>query len=218
MSGALSCGVLRWTRAGVTGALVAGAVASTGFALAPDVAPWADEPSAVIAPTAQSEHLVPTSIRATPVPVPVADPVAVALPGLGLRSELDHLRLQPTGELEAPRRWHVAGWYVGGPRPGQRGPAVIAGHVDGPGGPAVFWRLREVRLGDRVEVTRADGTTAAFAVTRTLVVPKSGFPTDEVYGPTPHPELRLITCTGPFDRRSGHYVDNLIVFATEVTP
>jgi hypothetical protein len=222
----------RWFRAGLAGAVVAGGVASAGFAVtardtaapaAHDARERHEERDAVAVPEARPERVPPAAGEVvvstdTAVAAPVAEPVAGALPGLGIRSVLDPLGLQPTGELQAPPRWDVAGWYVGSPRPGERGPAVIAGHVDGPDGPAVFWRLGQVRAGDRVEVLRADGTTAVFAVTRTLVVPKSGFPTSEVYGPTPGAELRLITCGGPFDRRSGHYVDNLIVFATEVLP
>lgn len=145
-----------------------------------------------------------------------AVPVGVAVPRLGIRSPLDPLRLQPDGALEAPTRWDVAGWYADGPRPGERGPAVIAGHVDGPDGPAVFWRLAELRTGDRIEVRRADGRHATFAVTRRLAAPKDAFPTEQVYGPTPHAELRLITCDGDFDRSTGHYRDNLVVFATQV--
>ncbi len=215
MTGGLRRAV-RWSRAGLAGGLVAAVVASGGLALAPDIASPAGERSAVVAvPATRSQPGVPAP-RST-ASAAVAEPVAVALPRLGIRSELDRLHLQSGGELAAPPRWDVAGWYAGGSRPGQRGPAVIAGHVDGPDGPAVFWQLRDVRAGDRVEVARADATTAQFVVTRTLAVPKSGFPTEEVYGPTQQAELRLITCTGPFDRRSGHYTDNLIVFATVVS-
>jgi hypothetical protein len=215
-------GVLRWARAGLAGALVAGAVGGAGLAFTSDVPSQArDEHPAV--PTVPAVAPVPaegsvSTPDAEAAPAAVAEPVAVALPRLGVRSALDPLHLQPDGQLEAPPRWEVAGWYLGGPRPGERGPAAVAGHVDGPDGPAVFWRLEQVRRGDRIEVARADGTTAVFVVTRTLVVPKSGFPTEEVYGPTPHAELRLITCDGRFDRRTGHYVDNLIVFATGVFP
>lgn len=206
---------VRWSRAGLAGGLVAAAVANVGLALVPDVASQARErPADVAVPATPPQPPAPAPRR--PAAPAVAEPVAVALPRLGIRSELDRLHLQSSGELAAPPRWDVAGWYAGGARPGQRGPAVIAGHVDGPDGPAVFWQLREARAGDRVEVARADSSTASFVVTRTSVVPKSGFPTADVYGLTPQPELRLITCTGPFDRRTGHYTDNLIVFATEV--
>lgn len=149
-------------------------------------------------------------------PARAPEPLRVLLPTLGVSSTLDPLPLLGDGTLQAPTVWDVAGWYADGPRPGEVGPAVVAGHVDGPDGPAVFWDLEDLRPGDRVEVERSDGSTVAFAVTRSLVVRKDGFPTAEVYGPTPDAELRLITCDGEFDDATGHYVDNLVVFATEL--
>ena len=105
-----------------------------------------------------------------------------------------------------------AGWYRLGPAPGARGAAVIAGHVDTTRGPAVFFRLGALRPGDLVRVRRQDETTATFRVDSVETVPKSAFPTAKVYGPVPYAGLRLITCGGPFDRRSGHYDDNFVVY------
>jgi LPXTG-site transpeptidase (sortase) family protein len=106
-----------------------------------------------------------------------------------------------------------AGWYADGPAPGETGPAVIAGHVDWAGSPAVFARLDEVGAGDEVLVDHADGTTSRFTVTRVQRYAKSDFPTAAVYGPTPGAELRLITCGGVFDRATGSYRDNVVVYA-----
>jgi len=141
-------------------------------------------------------------------------PVALTVPAAGVGSEVDPVGLDPRGEIEPPPRWLVPGWYSGGPAPGESGPAVIFGHVDSPDGPAVFARLGEVRRGDRVEIARADGSTAVFTVDRSLSVPQQGFPTAEVYGPTPDAQLRLITCDGDYDRAAGRYRHNLVVFAT----
>ena len=91
--------------------------------------------------------------------------------------------------------------------------AVLAGHVDSREGPAVFFRLHELRPGDAVHVRRSDGTVVDFVVDAVLRVPKDAFPTAEVYGPVPGPALRLLTCGGRFDPRSGHYTDNVVVFA-----
>ena len=107
----------------------------------------------------------------------------------------------------------LAGWYRQGPAPGDPGPAVLTGHVDSVAGPAVFFRLRDIAVGDPVLVDRADGTTVRFTVTRVARYPKGAFPAAEVYGPTPDAELRLITCGGVFDRATGSYADNVIVFA-----
>jgi LPXTG-site transpeptidase (sortase) family protein len=110
-----------------------------------------------------------------------------------------------------------AAWFDGSPRPGDVGPAVIEGHVDSAkNGPSVFYSLGEIAAGDRIDVARADGTTVTFQVDEVRVVPKDDFPTLEVYGNTDGPELRLITCGGPFDSSAGHYEDNVVVFASQV--
>lgn len=144
-------------------------------------------------------------------------PVAVRVPSIGLESRLDTIGVAESGVLETPPRWEVPGWYDGGPHPGDTGPAVIAGHVDSPTGPAVFARLDELRPGDLVEVEDAAGRVVRFRVDRSAEAPRDAFPTQAVYGPTPDPQLRLITCSGDYDAAAGGYQDNLIVFATAVT-
>jgi hypothetical protein len=149
---------------------------------------------------------------------PSAPPVAVEIARIGVRSELVDLDLEDDRQLEVPTDAELAGWYVRGPRPGDPGPAVIAGHVDSHRGPAVFHRLGELDPGDEVVVRRADGSRARFAVQRLERWPKDTFPTDAVYREADGAELRLITCGGEFDRRGRRYEDNIIVFATAVAP
>ena len=111
----------------------------------------------------------------------------------------------------------MAGWYTGSPRPGAIGSAIIVGHVDSYQGDGIFFRLDTLSPGDKVYVKRADGTTVMFAVTRVQKYLKDEFPTSAVYGPTPDAELRLITCGGTFDSTTGHYLSNIVVYATEVS-
>lgn len=144
-------------------------------------------------------------------------PVGVRVESLGISSTLETLRTDAAGRLESPKQWQQAGWFADGAVPGEIGPAVVAGHVDSPTGPAVFARLGELEPGDLVEVERADGEVARFRVDRAEVVAKDDFPTEAVYGPTPDAQLRLITCDGPYVRSSGGYQGNLVVFASEVT-
>jgi Sortase domain len=146
--------------------------------------------------------------EATPVPV------RIDIPRIGVTSSLDRLGRARDKTVEVPTRWEVAGWYAGGARPGDPGSAVILGHVDSKRGPAVFFRLHELRKGDEIEVGRADGSTIRFAVERVAQYDKQRFPTDEVYYPTLTPALRLVTCGGEFDASVGHYRSNVIVFAT----
>ena len=141
-------------------------------------------------------------------------PVAVAIPALSVAGPLEDLVADPaTGELAAPADPSRAGWYAAGVVPGDLGPAVIGGHVDSRSGPGVFFRLRTLRPGDVVSVTRSDGRTVRFSVIAVALYPKDEFPTEAVYGPTSGPELRLVTCGGTFDRTARSYDDNVVVDA-----
>ncbi len=149
--------------------------------------------------------------RSTPVPV------RLEIPAIGVATGLQRLGRAGDGTVEVPHgpdQWDVAGWYEGGTRPGDPGSAVILGHVDSKSGPAVFYRLHELRPGDRVEVVRAEGSRITFTVERVEQYAKRRFPTAEVYYPTLEPMLRLVTCGGVFNRATRHYNDNVIVFAS----
>lgn len=146
-----------------------------------------------------------------------AEPLRVRVPAIGVDSSLVELGVDDDGALVPPADFDRAGWFAGGPAPGTVGPSVIAGHVDSRDGPAVFFRLGELAGGDEVLVDRADGTTARFAVTGAERFPKDRFPTQQVYGPTPRAELRLITCGGEFDRDRRSYRDNVVVTARLVS-
>jgi sortase (surface protein transpeptidase) len=149
-------------------------------------------------------------------PDPVAKPVSLTIPLIGVKTHLITLGLAAGGAMQVPSSAAVAGWYTGSPRPGSVGSAVIVGHVDNKNGPGVFVRLPELKAGNDVFVKRADGTMAEFRVTKVQEYLKDNFPTQAVYGPTPDAELRLITCGGTFDPATGHYQSNIVVYATEV--
>jgi hypothetical protein len=142
-----------------------------------------------------------------------ADPRRVRIPSVGIDGAVLQMGVDAAGRLQPPEDTAVAGWFAQGTAPGAVGPAVIAGHVDSWRGPGVFFRLRAVVPGDPVLVERADGSTLRFTVTRVDRYAKAAFPTGEVYGPTPGPELRLITCGGAFDRSVRSYVDDVVVSA-----
>jgi LPXTG-site transpeptidase (sortase) family protein len=148
-----------------------------------------------------------------PPPSDLPAPTRVRIKKIGVNSALQALHLDPQGALQAPADFGHAGWYADGTLPGEPGPAVIAGHVDSRFGRAVFFRLKELRPGDVIEVQRAQ-TWVTFRVTEIDKYAKDGFPTAKVYGPTPDAQLRLITCGGRFDHTAHSYVDNLVVYAT----
>ena len=148
-----------------------------------------------------------------PVPGQVSKPVEVSIPAIGVRSRLVPLGLDAGGALQVPGDFARAGWYTGGPLPGEQGPAVIAGHVDSRSGPAVFYRLRDLEPGAEVRVRRADGVTLRFTVEGARRYPKTAFPTDTVFGAESAQVLRLVTCGGSFDAQRRSYRDNLVVEA-----
>lgn len=148
-------------------------------------------------------------------------PVTLTVPAIRVTSPVDQVGLNPDRTMEVPSEgspgYDHAAWFRYSVTPGRQGPSVIIGHVDSAAaGPSVFYELGRLRPGDRAEVTRADGATVTFEVTEVAVYPKDAFPTDRVYGPTPGPELRLITCGGSFDSGAGSYRDNTVVSAREV--
>ncbi|GAB3562242.1 class F sortase [Spelaeicoccus albus] len=144
-------------------------------------------------------------------------PVHLTVPAIGVDTSLITLGLDENGEMEVPdvrkAKDSKAGWYKYSPTPGQLGPSVIIGHVDSEyKGPAVFYKLGDIKRGDTATVTRADGTKAKFVVTKVVEVKKATFPTSKIYGNTDDAELRLITCGGEFNSATGHHLDNIVVY------
>lgn len=205
-------------------------LASTGVtlvvmaALAPGAAPQPSLSAAgsvgpVQVPTIAPPAAAPVDPYATAQPAvpPVADPVAVDIDAIGVRSPLQHLGLTAENTLEVPAgpRYDEAAWYGGSAAPGEVGTAVVLGHVDSvESGPSVFYDLGRLQPGDEISVDRADGTAVVFVVDGVRRYPKDEFPDLLVYGDADHPALRLITCGGAFDRSTGHYEDNVVVFAS----
>jgi hypothetical protein len=150
--------------------------------------------------------------------LPSSKPVAIDIPAIKVHSALQYLGLTAQHTLQVPApgpHYNEAAWYKYSSTPGSAGPAVISGHVDSAAqGPSVFFNLGDLRPGDEVLVTRADGVVAVFTVDGVRRYSKDRFPTLLVYGDTDHAALRLITCGGPFDNAAGQYVDNIVVFAS----
>ena len=123
------------------------------------------------------------------------------------------LGLDENQEVDIPYDFERVGWYKYGPTPGELGPAVILGHVDSFEGAAVFYHLGQLEAGDRVFVDREDGSTAIFEVTTYERPSQDDFPTQKVYGNINFAGLRLVTCTGQFDKGEQRYSHNLVVYA-----
>ncbi len=141
------------------------------------------------------------------------NPVTIRIPSIEVEAPIIPLGLEDDGSIEVPEGTEETGWWLGGPEPGEQGPAVILGHVDSREGPAVFFYLKYLEAGDEIHIDREDGTTVTYVVESSERHDKDSFPTDAVYGPTEQPTLRLVTCGGDFDFDVRTYDDNLIVYA-----
>jgi LPXTG-site transpeptidase (sortase) family protein len=211
----------RWIATAVGGVLATSGVVILGVALS------GQEPAPPHAPSAADRG---SDVHRSDTAPPHADlrtgphdsgmdfsrPTQLSIPSLHVTSDLEDLGLDDRGVMETPTDPSRAGWFTPSPAPGVPGASVIAGHVTWGQEPAVFFRLGELRRGDRIEVERADGSTAAFEVRRVGTFLKRSFPTDAVYGQVGHPSLRLITCSGTYDDETNSYPENLIVWATLV--
>lgn len=136
------------------------------------------------------------------------------MPAIGAHSTLVPLGLNPDKTVQVPplSAPGQAGWYSLGAIPGDPGPAVILGHVDSHAVEGIFFRLKQLKPGDVVSISRADQSTIAFRITHVDTVPKSSFPTNAVYGDTPGPEIRLVTCGGDLDTAAHSYLSNVIAW------
>ncbi len=152
-------------------------------------------------------------VRAKPLAWSV--PVSIRIPAIGVSAPVMKVGQDADGTVQVPplEIHNLTGWYEYGPTPGQRGASVILGHVDSLTGISVFYYLKDLKAGDKIYVTLADGKTAPFAVDGVQKVAKDAFPTASVYGKADYPSLRLITCGGTFDQTTGHYLYNIIVYA-----
>lgn len=170
---------------------------------------FSERHSVVITETASStENKISGPILGT------SKPTHIRIPKINVTADFEKpLGLTLDGEVAVPEAYDTVGYYKYGPTPGELGPAVVLGHVDSVAGPAVFYSLGQLEVGDEIDIDREDGTTATFLVTKLERHPQSGFPTEEVYGNINYAGLRLITCSGIFNKGAQRYSHNLIVFA-----
>lgn len=144
-------------------------------------------------------------------------PSRLIVDGISVDAEVWPIGLDANRALAVPRRADVTGWWSGGFAPGEVGPTVIVGHYDSKTAPGVFARLKDVEEGELITVEQNDGSAYFYRVVQVDRLKKTAFPTDRVYGATPASTLRLVTCGGKFDRKTGHYVDNVIAYADLVS-
>lgn len=140
-------------------------------------------------------------------------PSRVTIPAIGIDAPVVPVGLEPSGIMASPPDGHLIGWYEPGPRPGEPSNAVLDGHADWSGKPAVFWRLKELKAGDEIFVRAGPELRFRFVVSDVRQHRAEEAPLAEVFGPTPRSVLTLITCGGVFDYGRREYEDRIVVRA-----
>jgi LPXTG-site transpeptidase (sortase) family protein len=141
-------------------------------------------------------------------------PVSLRIPTIGVSVPLSQLGLNADKSAQVPTKYEEPGWYKLGPTPGQEGSAVILGHVDDKQGPAVFFKLKTLKAGDKVDVSLTNGMVSHFIVQTVETYSKSQFPAAKVYASHGYSALQLVTCGGKFDKATGHYESNVVAYTT----
>jgi len=170
------------------------------------------------------ELRAPSAIKAaTPTVPPVRaymkNPVRLVIPAIGINAFVESVGTQSNADLATPTQnpWEDVGWYNLGPHPGERGSAVIDGHLDRPGGyPAVFWRLRDIHVGNDVLVTNIAGKTLHFRVTRIALYTPQEAPIQDIFGNWGGIYLNLITCAGDWIPSEHQTTLRLVVYTSLV--
>jgi sortase (surface protein transpeptidase) len=165
---------------------------------------------------APGETILPEASQSTTtdtLTAPASEPRTLRIPSLNINASFEApLGLAKDGSIGVPKAYDTVGWYKYGPTPGELGPSVILGHVDSYEGAAVFYHLGQLKVDDVIEIERNDGSVAVFRVIGYERVEQDAFPMDRVYGNISHAGVRLITCSGTYDKKTNSYDRNLIVY------
>ncbi|MGI5484829.1 class F sortase [Streptomyces lavendofoliae] len=181
----------------------------------PTSTPPLPTPAPVVSQRATSAPKADSRTTAASPSLPRSAPTRLLIPRIGVDAPFTDLAIGPSGRLDAPPpdETNLVGWFAKGPSPGERGTAIVAGHLDTTTAPAVFASLSTLSPGSDINIIRKDGTTASFVVDDIDNFPQDKFPDDLVYADTPDAQLRLITCGGIYDRSKKRYTENTVVFA-----
>jgi len=159
-----------------------------------------------------------TSTAAPPAPSSSVYPKAIRIPSIKVNSgDFMNVGLNPDKTMEEPPLTFpkLIAWYKRSAVPGETGPSIILSHINGNGVPGGFAKLDDVKVGDEVQVDRTDNQVAVFKVVATNLYPKADYPqwAAKVFGNTPKPTLRLITCSGDLGPAPIFYKSNRVVSA-----
>ncbi len=190
----------------------------------PTLVPTITPSPITIAPTpaASLTTVLPTIPPPTPTAIPTPTPLPplpgilprrLRIPSVGINAYVEHVGLDNQNRMDVPRSmWNVA-WYKLGVEPGQRGNAVMDGHVDGPNTAAVFWTLRDIQVGGKIFIQDDKGVEKIFEVYDIGTYPYDQAPLDRIFGSSNDAQLNLITCTGTFDHQTANYDKRFVAYA-----
>lgn len=144
----------------------------------------------------------------------VTEPTRLEIPAINVDAEFEYVGLDTKRNMDVPKAAENVGWYNLGPKPGDTGSAVIAGHLDDPeGNPAVFWDLIKLKPGDEIKVTDKTGNVRSFIVKEIKSYETDKFPLEEVFADASGKKLNLITCEGIFDKTAKSYSRRTVAYA-----
>jgi LPXTG-site transpeptidase (sortase) family protein len=130
---------------------------------------------------------------------------------MSVNTTVEHVGKDAQGNMDVPKDANNVAWYELGYKPGENGNAVIAGHLDTKTGPAIFYNLNQLKVGDEITVATNLNKKLVFTVVNKQIYKANNFPVLTVFGTASEPLLNLITCTGVFDRTTEHYLDRVVV-------
>ncbi|MEH7441190.1 class F sortase [Bacillus sp. JJ1122] len=142
------------------------------------------------------------------------DPYRLQIPSIDVDTLIENVGLLDNGQMGVPESFETVGWYERGPKPGERGNAVLAGHVDSKKGPAVFFYLKKLKEGDEVIISDKRGKSLTYKVKGVKSYPTELSPVNEIFDYSYQSNLNLITCTGIYDRTTGNHSERLVVYTS----
>jgi sortase (surface protein transpeptidase) len=178
-------------------------------------------PPPIQAPIQETLPIVESTITEVAATSPQPGPLqgfSLYIPTINLNIPLGKTQLDSNRNLMVPADASKAAWYQAGPYPGNNGTALITGHYDSPAGPGVFFQLRKLKPKDEIKIHRSDGSVAAYNIDKLDVYRQDEtFPWKQVYSTTGPSSIRIITCHGDYNPKTGRYSHNLVVYASLTT-
>ena len=139
-------------------------------------------------------------------------PRRLRIPSINVDAAIEDAGVMPTGIMGVPVNTSDVAWFDLGPKPGEMGSAVIAGHFDGIHGEnAVFSNLDKLKEGDILYIEDSNGIATTFVVQGSRAY-DPGY-ADDVFSRNDGTYLNLITCDGVWDGAKKSYDKRLVVFS-----